>query len=569
LYFDWVTWIAPNNQKVNLLFGYQSGAGMSLLTFDWGTMSGIGNPMATPWWATANVLGGFVFFIWFLAPILYYTNTYYFSYLPFSSSTSFDNRGKKYNVSRIITENASLDPTRYEEYSPLLLGATFCISYGLSFAALSSTIMHTFLYYRKQIWHQARRSIHDADDIHLRLMAAYPEVPQWWYATIFLVNMGMGIAAIRAWPTQMPVWSFFLALAIAIVMALPIGMIQAITNTQVGLNVITELIIGFAVPNKPVSMMIFKTYGYITMAQGMSFISDMKLGHYLKVPPRIMFWGQCWATLVAAIVQVFVQSWLFSNIDGICDRDATETWWCPSTQTFGTASIIWGVIGPARTFGAGSMYVNLNFFWLIGALVPIPCYFLAKRYPNSFWKYVNWPVIFSGTGLMPPYLPINFLSFCYTGWFFMSFVRKRYFTWWTRYNYVTSAAFSCGYALSILFVSQTNPSPLTCARAYSISLSTCRFSSVFNTPRAVPSESGCKTGAEIRSSTTSWMLPVSLELGTSSQRARRSDQLPVRGTRRAHWNDVIGFVVVFDCLAACINKREVMRIWQHWSCVSN
>jgi hypothetical protein len=22
-YFDWVTWIAPNNQKVNMLFGYQ------------------------------------------------------------------------------------------------------------------------------------------------------------------------------------------------------------------------------------------------------------------------------------------------------------------------------------------------------------------------------------------------------------------------------------------------------------------------------------------------------------------------------------------------------------------
>lgn len=65
-------------------------------------------------------------------------------------------------------------------------------------------------------------------------------------------------------------------------MALPIGMIQAITNTQVGLNVITELIIGFAVPNKPVSMMIFKTYGYITMAQGMSFISDMKIGHYMS-----------------------------------------------------------------------------------------------------------------------------------------------------------------------------------------------------------------------------------------------------------------------------------------------
>jgi OPT family oligopeptide transporter len=171
----------------------------------------------------------------------------------------------------------------------------------------------------------------------------FAQIPLWWYGAVFLVNLAMGIAAIRAWPTGMPVWALFLALAIAIVLALPIGMIQAITNQQVGLNVITELIIGFAVPGKPVSMMIFKTYGYITMAQGMSFVNDMKLGHYMKIPPRLMFWGQCSATACAAIVQIFVQAWVFDNIDGICDATA-PIWRCPSTQTFGTASIIWGAM---------------------------------------------------------------------------------------------------------------------------------------------------------------------------------------------------------------------------------
>jgi OPT family oligopeptide transporter len=166
------------------------------------------------------------------------------------------------------------------------------------------------------------------------------QIPLYWYGAVFLVNLALGIAAIHAWPTGMPVWALFLALAIAIILALPIGMIQAITNQQVGLNVITELIIGFAVPGKPVSMMIFKTYGYITMAQGMSFINDMKIGHYMKIPPRTMFWGQCSATAVAAITQIFVQAWVFDNIEGICDT-ASEIWWCPSTQTFGTASIIW------------------------------------------------------------------------------------------------------------------------------------------------------------------------------------------------------------------------------------
>ena len=48
-----------------------------------------------------------------------------------------------------------------------------------------ATLTHTFLYYRKQIWTQARRSISEQPDIHARLMAKYPQVPEWWYAIIF------------------------------------------------------------------------------------------------------------------------------------------------------------------------------------------------------------------------------------------------------------------------------------------------------------------------------------------------------------------------------------------------
>jgi hypothetical protein len=59
---------------------------------------------------------------------------------------------------------------------------------------------------------------------------------------------------------------------------LPIGFIQAITNVQLGLNVFTEFLIGYMQPGKPNAMMLFKTYGYITMTQGLAFTQDMKLG---------------------------------------------------------------------------------------------------------------------------------------------------------------------------------------------------------------------------------------------------------------------------------------------------
>ena len=69
--FSWVCWIAPNNAKVNQLFGVSHGLAMGILTFDWGQISFAGSPFTTPWWAAAN--GGFTiaFSYWFLVPILY------------------------------------------------------------------------------------------------------------------------------------------------------------------------------------------------------------------------------------------------------------------------------------------------------------------------------------------------------------------------------------------------------------------------------------------------------------------------------------------------------------------
>jgi hypothetical protein len=71
----------------------------------------------------------------------------------------------------------------------------------LSFASITATLVHAFLYFRKQIWVQARRSLHEQPDIHARLMAKYPQVPEWWYLCIFLSMFAIGIISIEVWPT--------------------------------------------------------------------------------------------------------------------------------------------------------------------------------------------------------------------------------------------------------------------------------------------------------------------------------------------------------------------------------
>lgn len=50
-----------------------------------------------------------------------------------------------------------------------------------------------------------------------------------------------------------------------------------------------------------------------------TYSGDMKMAHYMKIPPRITFWCQVVATIWAAIVQIAVMNWTLGNIDGVCD----------------------------------------------------------------------------------------------------------------------------------------------------------------------------------------------------------------------------------------------------------
>lgn len=57
------------------------------------------------------------------------------------------------------------------------------------------------------------------------------------------------------------------------------------------MNLLTQIIPGVALPGKPVANMIFKAFVIQTLSETVSFTQDLKLGHYIKVPPRATFIG--------------------------------------------------------------------------------------------------------------------------------------------------------------------------------------------------------------------------------------------------------------------------------------
>ena len=158
--------------------------------------------------------------------------------MPILSSAVFDNTGKPYDVSKILTSDFLFDEKAYHEYSRVFLPITYVLSYALQFAALTALLTHTACWHGKDIWRQWRRSLQEikdedkpasepllstslaesgflqrvdtrtstisasepglenlmaVEDVHCRLMRRYQDVPITWYLTIGAIMTAIGI----------------------------------------------------------------------------------------------------------------------------------------------------------------------------------------------------------------------------------------------------------------------------------------------------------------------------------------------------------------------------------------
>lgn len=305
--FAFITWIWPHSQKVNTIFGMNSGLGLLPISFDWTQIiyaGSPGSPLTTPFYITCNAYAVVAFFYLFLSPILYYTNVWNSGYLPLLSSSTFDNTGSTYNITRVVDENLNFVQSKYEAYSPMYISMSYSLTYGLSFAAVTAMVVHTYLYNGSEIWAKFKNSRHGGEDIHRRLMHAYPEVPDWWYGALTVIIVGLGIFTVRYWDSGLPVWGFIVVCCgMGVVLIIPEGILEGTTNQRIFLNIITELIAGYAWPGKPIANMMVKFYGYNSVKHGMDFAQDLKLGQYMKIPPRVLFIGQVYASVLATMTQ--------------------------------------------------------------------------------------------------------------------------------------------------------------------------------------------------------------------------------------------------------------------------
>ncbi|XP_019175060.1 PREDICTED: oligopeptide transporter 2-like [Ipomoea nil] len=445
----------PKSVLVQQIGSGMKGLGILSFTFDWSVVASyLGSPMVTPFFAIANVFVGYVAVVYVLIPISYWWfNFYDAKNFPLFSSHLFTSQGQPYNVSAIVNDQFELDTVAYAQQGRVNLSIFFALScYALSFAAVVASLTHVALFNGKDIYQSFRSSNKGKQDIHTKLMKKYKDIPGWWFHLILVLSLVLSLVMciFMKHEVQLPWWGLLLAVAIASIFTLPISIITATTNLSPGLNVITEYIIGLIMPGKPIANVCFKTFGYISMTQAVSFLNDFKLGHYMKIPPRSMFIVQIVGTFVAGTINMAVAWWLLTTVPNICQDTLlppNSPWTCPGDRVFYDASVIWGLLGPRRIFGSMGRYSAINWFFLGGALAPVLVWMAHRAFPKQHWiSLINLPVLLGATGAMPPATTLNFNSWLLVGTIFNFFVFRYRKNWWGRYNYVLSAALEAGLA---------------------------------------------------------------------------------------------------------------------------
>ncbi|POV99197.1 hypothetical protein PSTT_13923 [Puccinia striiformis] len=442
--FNWMTWIKPDSVNLAAITGSVN----PWPTFDYNVASLLRDPIITPLFSIINLFAGQLI-LGMIIPALWYTNTWYTGYLPINDNGVYDRFGKPYNVSRVMDpKTQTLNVTAYEEYSPTYLSAGNGLQYGFFFAMYTALIVHVGLYYHKELAQGFRSMWKSASgrdqftDLHNRLMRPYKEVPEWWYLTILLFSLATGIAFNVHYETGYPVWALFVALAMSAIFVIPCGMVYAVTNTEVTMNVLAELIGGYLLPGKPIAVMLFKSYGFVSTAQAIGYAADLKIGHYAHIGPRHLFFAQMVASLVACFVGVGVLSWQITNLSDFCEPNQVNRFYMS-----GLPDILYGISDLDESTLLVGSYSALTWFFLIGAIVPIPLWYMAKKRGGTFWKYINVPVFLVGGLNWSPYNMSYAFPMLYVALFVNGYLRRCYFPWWSKYRWVLATSLAASIAV--------------------------------------------------------------------------------------------------------------------------
>ena len=446
----------------------EGGVGLFALTFDWALMQN-NEPIYTPFSSIVNLTISGAIWTWIVPLIVEYTNAFRTPFLrntdghvyhdgtPFQAMNSvrlFNRTGYQITTAQLVDKtNFDLNEKVFNQNKPIYLSSLYSVSYLAQFMLITSTMSHVILWNGKTIVRQLKDMWYQRDgddgDIHTDLMKSYKEIPEWVYAVYVVVLLVIQIVVLKFTAFKIEWWVTFLAFVISFIFVLPTGLIQALTNTTITIDTISEFIIGAIIPGKTIPVISAKAFALAMQTQALDTSCMLKLGFYMHISPLAMFASQIIGAIVGNLTTTLVSFWMMdSALDGL-QEDGSE-WDAIEYAQSATSGAISGSIGPARMFGRGSPYFSLLMGFPIGAILPVIPWLANKYYPSRWWRYFSIPLLCSNIEFVGQNNAVIVMPFL-VGFVFNYYIFNHHYDWWNRYTYTMGSALDSGTSIAIVF----------------------------------------------------------------------------------------------------------------------
>ncbi|KAJ8693416.1 hypothetical protein PTI98_008409 [Pleurotus ostreatus] len=438
------------------LFGGASGnEGLGLLSvsFDW---QYIGETFMTlPLVQQANSWIGYILcYIAIMA--IYYSNTWNSLAFPMLSSSIFSPNGSIYHQSAVFGHTFELNKTALAEVGlPALTGSNAWNNLTGNLA-IGGLVAHVVLFWGHHITDSVKLARTKMQpDRHYQAMMRYSEAPFWWYLILMAFAFFAGLIVVLRGETTLPWWAYIFALVLGALVTPFSTIIVARMGSGVATKQLMKMVAGSINPGKPVANLYFSMWSHDVVASSIGLAGDMKMGQYLKIPPRAMFLTQVYGTILGAVVNYVVMvSVVDAQRETLLDPIGSNVWSGQAIQTANSAAITWSL--SKYLYGFRGPYWSIPMSLLFGMVPTTVQWAIWKKWPQIGpvkVESVLLPLIYMYSSWMSAGVNSTVTSGIIIGLLSQLWLRKWHPGWYKKYNYILGGAMTGGAQVMIFILS--------------------------------------------------------------------------------------------------------------------
>ncbi|KAI0073510.1 oligopeptide transporter [Panus rudis PR-1116 ss-1] len=429
------------------------GLGFLSLSFDWQYIGSFF--MSYPLIQQANSWIGY-FFCYIAIMAIYYSNTWNSKSFPMLSTSIFASNGSVYNQKAVFGTTFQLNETALQEIGlPSLTGSNAWTNL-MQNLSIGGLIAHCILFWRPYViasFKQARTGTQP--DPHWKAMQKYDEVPWWWYAILLVLSFFAGLIVVLKGQTTLPWWSYIVALALGIFIAPFSNLLFARMGNGIATNQLMKMVAGGVNPGRPVANLYFSMWSHDVISNSIGLAGDLKMGQYLKIPPRTMYITQIWGIILGAIVNYVVMiSIVDSQREILLNPRGTNVWSGQVVQSLNSAAVTWSLAG--KLYSPSGPYFIVPMGLLIG-MVPTAFQWLLWKYRPTIGPVkvdtIMLPIIYMYSAWMSSGVNSTITSSILVGIISQLWLRKYHPGWYRKYNYILGGALDGGAQVMIFILS--------------------------------------------------------------------------------------------------------------------